>query len=60
LKACILRNLDELKEGSYSSVWKEIKNPLDILGVPSFAGADPVGSTTVAATKVKAGSNQVK
>jgi TRAP-type uncharacterized transport system substrate-binding protein len=60
LKACILRNLDELKEGTYSSVWKEIKNPFDILGVPSFAGAEPAGSATLAVNKIKAVSNQVK
>lgn len=38
LQGCILSHIDELQEGSYSPVWKEIKNPLDTLGVPRWEG----------------------
>lgn len=36
LQSCILNHLDELQEGAYHAVWKEIKNPVDTLGVPRW------------------------
>lgn len=38
LQSCILSHLDELQEGAYHAVWKEVKNPLDTLGVPRWGG----------------------
>jgi hypothetical protein len=60
LRSCILRNIDEFKEGPYTSVWKEVKNPKDILGVPAFAAADIPEYSKVAITKNKIISNQMK
>jgi hypothetical protein len=36
LQSCILNHLDELQEGSYHAVWKEIKNPTDTLGMSRY------------------------
>lgn len=36
LQRCILNHMDELQEGRYQAGWKEIKNPLDTLGVARF------------------------
>jgi TRAP-type uncharacterized transport system substrate-binding protein len=38
LQSCILSHLDELQEGAYHAVWKEIKTPLDTLGVTRWEG----------------------
>ena len=38
LQSCILSHLDELQEGAYHAVWKEIRNPLDTLGVARWEG----------------------
>jgi TRAP-type uncharacterized transport system substrate-binding protein len=38
LQSCITSHLDELQEGAYHAVWKEIKSPLDTLGVPRWDG----------------------
>ncbi len=38
LQSCLLGHMDELQEGRYNGVWREIKSPLDTLGVPRFAG----------------------
>lgn len=51
LQGCILSHLDELQEGAYHAVWKEIKNPLDTLGVPRWDG--PKGSQRQPATKAR-------
>jgi TRAP-type uncharacterized transport system substrate-binding protein len=51
LRKCILNNLDELKEGAYHSVWKEIKNPLDTFGVALFGRPDTSMTPTAAVTK---------
>lgn len=37
LQSCLLRHLEELQEGHYHPAWKEIRNPLDTLGVTRFA-----------------------
>lgn len=47
LRKCIVNNLDELKEGAYHSVWKEIKTPFETYGVPIY------GRTESAAVKAK-------
>lgn len=36
LQSCLLRHLDELQEGHFHAAWKEIKNPVDTLGIPRF------------------------
>ena len=36
LQRCILKHLDELQEGRFQAGWKEIKNPMDTLGVARF------------------------
>lgn len=41
LRKCILNNFDELKEGPYSSVWKEIKSPFGTFDVPIYGGLEP-------------------
>jgi hypothetical protein len=51
LRKCILNNLDELKEGAYHSVWKEIKNPLETFGVAVFGRPDNATAATVAVSK---------
>ena len=49
LQSCILSHLDELQEGAYHAVWKEIKNPLDTLGVARWDG--PKGRIQQQSTK---------
>lgn len=44
LQNCLLKNLDELKEGRYHAAWKDIKNPTDTLGVPRFGKVDKPGA----------------
>ena len=44
LQSCLLRNLDELKEGRYHAAWKDIKNPMDTLGVMRFGKTDKVSA----------------
>jgi ABC-type amino acid transport substrate-binding protein len=55
LRKCILNNLDELKEGAYHSVWKEIKTPFETYGVAVFGrpdlGVSPTGPAPKAASK---------
>jgi len=36
LQRCILNHLDELQEGRFQAGWKEIKKPMDTLGVARF------------------------
>lgn len=36
LKACIVKNLENLQEGDYQPAWNEIKNIEDTFGVPKF------------------------
>ncbi len=36
LQRCILNHLDELQEGRFQAGWKEIKNPMNTLGVARF------------------------
>ena len=36
LQRCILSHLDELQEGRFQAGWKEIKNPMDTLGIARF------------------------
>jgi TRAP-type uncharacterized transport system substrate-binding protein len=38
LQSCLIRNLENLQEGRFHAAWKEIKNPLDTLGIPRFQG----------------------
>jgi hypothetical protein len=33
LQSCLLKHLDELQEGPYHAAWKEIKTPLETMGV---------------------------
>ena len=40
LQRCILKNLDELREGRYHAAWKEIRDPSDTLGVALFMPGD--------------------
>lgn len=44
LQRCLLNRLDELKEGRFQAGWKDIKRPLDTLGVTAF-GKYPTPST---------------
>jgi TRAP-type uncharacterized transport system substrate-binding protein len=44
LQSCLLRNLEELKEGRYHAAWKDIKNPTDTLGVMRFGKAEKVSA----------------
>lgn len=39
LQSCILSRLDELQEGAYHAVWKEIRAPQDTLGVTRWEGS---------------------
>lgn len=48
LQSCLLSHLDELQEGAYHAVWKEIKNPMDTLGVSRW---DAKGGTAQPSTK---------
>ncbi len=36
LQRCLLSHIDDLQEGRYQAGWKEIKNPMDTLGVVRF------------------------
>lgn len=38
LQSCLISHMDELQEGRYNGVWREIKSPMDTLGVARFAG----------------------
>ena len=51
LRKCILNNFDELKEGAYSSVWKEIKAPFVTFGVAIYGNPDAATSPTAPAAK---------
>jgi len=33
LQRCIVNHLDELQEGPYHAAWKEVRNPLETMGV---------------------------
>jgi len=48
LQSCIVNHLDELQEGAYHAVWKEIKNPQDTLGVPRWEGTNGTGTRSTA------------
>jgi TRAP-type uncharacterized transport system substrate-binding protein len=39
LQSCLIRHLDELKEGRYQAAWKDVKDPLNTLGVNRFSPA---------------------
>jgi TRAP-type uncharacterized transport system substrate-binding protein len=39
LQRCLVQHLDELQEGNYSPMWKEIKDASDTLGVPPFSAS---------------------
>lgn len=39
LQNCLIKNLENLQEGRYHAAWKEVKNPMDTLGIPRFPGA---------------------
>jgi hypothetical protein len=51
LRKCILNNFDELKEGPYSSVWKEIKSPFETFGVATFGRLESAVATKPAPKK---------
>lgn len=36
LQACIVRNLGDLKEGSFEPTWSDVQNPLDTFGLKAF------------------------
>ncbi len=40
LQTCILSHLEELQEGRYQAGWKEIKNPLNTMGIVRFGRGD--------------------
>jgi TRAP-type uncharacterized transport system substrate-binding protein len=42
LQTCLVSHMDELQEGRFNGVWREIKNPTDTLGVTRFAGRNAV------------------
>jgi TRAP-type uncharacterized transport system substrate-binding protein len=44
LQRCLLNHLDELQEGRFQAGWKEIKKPMDTLGVARF-GANTTQKT---------------
>jgi TRAP-type uncharacterized transport system substrate-binding protein len=39
LQSCLIRHLEELKEGRYQAAWKDVKDPLNTLGVVRFSPA---------------------
>jgi TRAP-type uncharacterized transport system substrate-binding protein len=39
LQSCLIRHLDELKEGRFQAAWKDVKDPLNTLGIARFAPA---------------------
>jgi TRAP-type uncharacterized transport system substrate-binding protein len=39
LQSCLLRHLDELKEGRFQAAWKDVKDPLNTLGIARFTPA---------------------
>ena len=39
LQACLLKHMDDLQEGRYQAGWKEIKSPMDTLGVMRYSKA---------------------
>lgn len=54
LQKCILKNLDEFQEGPYQAAWKEVRSPMDTLGVTPIAPKDvetPSGMRARAAGK---------
>jgi hypothetical protein len=51
LRKCILNNFDELKEGAYSSVWKEIKTPFETYGVAIYGRTDATTNPNAPAPK---------
>lgn len=44
LHSCIRQHLDELQEGRYQPLWKEIKDPTAAYGVPTFVVAKGIAS----------------
>jgi hypothetical protein len=41
LQACLRQHLDELQEGRYQAVWKEIKDPSMTYGIKAYVGKVP-------------------
>lgn len=39
LQSCLIRHLEELKEGRYQAAWKDVKDPLNTLGITRFTPA---------------------
>ena len=37
LQSCLIRHLEELKEGRFQAAWKDVKDPFNTLGVARFA-----------------------
>lgn len=46
LQKCVLQHLDELQEGVYHAAWREVRTPLETLGVPLISRPES-GSTKV-------------
>ena len=39
LQSCLIRHLEELKEGRFQAAWKDVKDPLNTLGIVRFTPA---------------------
>jgi TRAP-type uncharacterized transport system substrate-binding protein len=39
LQSCLIRHLEELKEGRFQAAWKDVKDPLNTLGIARFTPA---------------------
>lgn len=47
LQHCLVSHMDDLQEGRFNGVWREIKNPIDTLGITRFAGRADTARGTV-------------
>jgi TRAP-type uncharacterized transport system substrate-binding protein len=41
LQNCLIRHLEDLKEGRFQAAWKDVKDPLNTMGVTRFSPAAP-------------------
>ena len=46
LQHCLVSHMDDLQEGRFNGVWREIKNPTDTLGIARFAGKAEASRST--------------
>jgi hypothetical protein len=51
LQKCVLQHLDELQEGVYHTAWREVRTPLETLGVPLISRPESGSAKAKASTR---------